>query len=82
MQNKPPVPSTYKASTAKQQGSPIMLLVGAAALSICFYACYKQLYAPWASRKRMARAEQFADLLYEDEMNKNGYRFEGARPAE
>lgn len=47
----------------KQTGRPIYLVIAAIGFTISFYGAYKFYYAPWSRRTRLARAEEYADVL-------------------
>lgn len=63
--------SAYKTWAAKQRGNPLLLIVAAAGFTGGFYFLYKRTYSPWKTRRRLAESEDFAELLYKKEAQKD-----------
>ncbi|RZB39044.1 hypothetical protein BDFB_005591 [Asbolus verrucosus] len=57
----------YKNWASKQHRNPAMLGLAVVSGTVCIWIGYRTYYAPWRARNRLHKAEEYANILLNNE---------------
>lgn len=60
---------TYENWKKKQRGRPLLLIISMIGFTVSFGGLYQFFYKPWARKKRLEEAEEFANILLKNTKN-------------